>query len=167
MPTSGHTIELITTKEIDLFLPIMRELADDFGDPFLLSMLHWCEIGKRPKPLQFWKVCLIRAEREIVGVCGLYRLSETPASQAWLGWFGIRPSFRRKGYGTATIHALADRARTMGCKELRVYTGSSDEVAKDFYTKLGFELLGSACNYAPGQTMDDSDIVLKLRLEPV
>jgi hypothetical protein len=34
----------------------------------------------------------------------------------------------------------------------------------NFYTKLGFELLGSARNYAPGQTMDNSDIVLKLPL---
>lgn len=42
MPARGRTVELITTKEIDLFLPIMRELADDFGDRFLLSMLHWC-----------------------------------------------------------------------------------------------------------------------------
>jgi hypothetical protein len=51
MSARGRTVELITTKEIELFLPIMRELADDFGDHFLLSMLHWCGIGKRANPL--------------------------------------------------------------------------------------------------------------------
>jgi hypothetical protein len=41
MSARGRAVELITTKEIELFLPIMRELADDFGDHVLLSMLHW------------------------------------------------------------------------------------------------------------------------------
>jgi ribosomal protein S18 acetylase RimI-like enzyme len=50
----------------------------------------------------------------------------------------------------------------MDCNELWVYTGSSDEAARHFYTKLGFQLLGSARDYAPGKTMDDSDVVLKL-----
>jgi hypothetical protein len=61
MPAHGHTVELITTKEIDLFLPIMRELAADFGDPFLLSMLHWWGFGSRLAPLEFWQVFLIRS----------------------------------------------------------------------------------------------------------
>jgi RimJ/RimL family protein N-acetyltransferase len=162
MPARGRTVELITTKEIDLFLPIMRELAEDFGDRFLLSMLHWCGIGKRAHPLLFWEVFLLRANREIVGVCGLYQISETPASPAWLGWFGILSAFRRRGYGSSAIHSLADRTREMDCNELWVYTGSSDEAAMHFYTKLGFQRLGSARDYAPGKTMDDSDVVLKL-----
>jgi len=164
MPASSNTVELISTRELALFLPVMRELADDFGGGFLLSMLHWCGIGKRTSPLRFWEVSLLRADREIVGVCGLYRMHETPASLIWLGWFGIRPAFRRRGYGSATIHSLADRAREMGCKELWVYTGSSDEVAREFYSTLGFKLVGPARDHAPGQTIDDSDVILKLQL---
>ena len=108
---------------------------------------------------------MLRANREIHGVCGLYSLDQMPASQIWLGWFGIRPGFRRQGYGTAAIDALVDRARKMDCKELWVYTGASDVAARHFYTNLGFELLGSARDCAPGKTIDLSDIVLKLRLE--
>src|SRR5260370_2714084 len=108
MPARGRTVELITTKDIDLFLPIMRELADDFGDRFLLSMLHWCGIGERANPLPFWEVFLLRANSETVGVCGLYQMSETTTSLVWLGWFGIRPAFRRRGYGSSAIHSLAD-----------------------------------------------------------
>src|SRR5260370_19141696 len=98
MPARGCTVELITTKEIDLFLPIMRELADDFGDRFLLSMLHWCGIGKRANPLLFWAVFLLRANREIAGLFWLYQMSDTPAGLAWLGWFGIRRPCRPPGY---------------------------------------------------------------------
>jgi RimJ/RimL family protein N-acetyltransferase len=165
MPAHGRTVELITTKEVDLFLPIMRELADDFGDRFLLSMLHWCGIGNRTKPISSWEVFLLGTNHGILGVGGLYRLPETPANPVWLGWFGIRPAFRRRGYGTAAMHAIVNRACSMDCKELWVYTGSLDEAARGFYTKLGFELLGLARDYAPGQTMDDSDIVLKLQLD--
>jgi RimJ/RimL family protein N-acetyltransferase len=166
MSTSDHTIELTATKEIELFLPVMKELADNFGDPFLLSMLHWCGFGRRPAPLEFWQVFLIRTRYEIVGVSGLYRRPESPAHLFWLGWFAIRPKFRHKGFGSAAFHATTDYARTMACTELWVYTGASDKAARHFYTELGFQLVGSAHDHAPGQTMDDSDVVLKLRLNP-
>jgi RimJ/RimL family protein N-acetyltransferase len=156
---------LITTREIELFLPVMNELADHFGDRFLLAMLHWCGFGYRPAPLEFWQVFLIRTLDEIVGVSGLYRQPESPAHLSWLGWFAIRPKFRRKGFGSAAIHATADYAQALGCKELWVYTGFSDEIAQRFYRSVGFELLGSARDHAPSQTMADSDIVLKLRLD--
>jgi hypothetical protein len=42
-----------------------------------------------------------------------------------------------------------------------VYTGSCDDVARNFYISIGFEVLGPASGYAPGKTMDDSDIVLR------
>jgi len=137
----------------------MREI--DFGDPFLLSMLHWCGIGKRSKPLEYWQVFLLRAKSEIIGVSGLYRQPGMPSHVAWLGWFAIRPQFRRQGFGTAAIHQLCDAARAAGSTELLVYTGLQDAVARSFYTSLGFEVFGPASDYAPGKTTDDSDIVLK------
>jgi GNAT superfamily N-acetyltransferase len=157
--TSARTVELIATKEIELFLPVMREV--DFGDAFLLSMLHWCGIGKRSRPLEYWQVFLLRAKSQIIGVSGLYRQLDMPSHVCWLGWFAIRPQFRRQGFGTAAIHQLCDAARTAGSTELWVYTDLHDDVARSFYTSLGFEVLGPASEYAPGRTTDDSDIVLK------
>ena len=78
-----------------------------------------------------------------------------------VGWFAIRPQFRRQGFGTAAIHQLCDAARAAGSTELLVYTGLQDAVARSFYTSLGFEVFGPASDYAPGKTTDDSDIVLK------
>ena len=112
----------------------MREI--DFGDPFLLSMLHWCGIGKRSKPLEYWQVFLLRAKSEIIGVSGLYRQPGMPSHVAWLGWFAIRPQFRRQGFGTAAIHQLCDAARAAGSTELLVYTGLQDDVARSFYTSV-------------------------------
>jgi GNAT superfamily N-acetyltransferase len=104
MTATEQSVELVSTKEIELFLPLMREI--DFGDAFLLSMLHWCGIGKRSKPLEYWQVFLIHAKSQIVGVSGLHRQPGMPSYICWLGWFAIRPKFRRHGFGSAAIHQL-------------------------------------------------------------
>jgi GNAT superfamily N-acetyltransferase len=162
MAAGEQIVELITTKQIEMFIPILQEI--DFGDRFLLSMLHWCGIGQRSTPLEYWQVFLIRAQSEIVGVSGLYRQPGMPSNICWLGWFAIRPHFRRHGFGRAGIIALCAFARELACKELWVYIGADDEIAKKFYTCLGFEILGPAVESAPGRTMDDSDIVFKRML---
>jgi ribosomal protein S18 acetylase RimI-like enzyme len=156
---AGQTVELVETKEIQMFLPVMKEI--DFGDRFLLSMLHWCGIGRRSTPLDYWKVFLLRAEADVVGVSGLYRQPGMAETVCWVGWFGIRPRFRRQGFGRNAMYTLIEFARSLGCKELWVYTGSSDHVAVVFYQSLGFELLGTAADWAPDGTMDNSDIVLR------
>ena len=159
MAAPEQTVQLVSTKDIELFLPLMRDI--DFGDTFLLSMLHWCGIGKRSRPLEYWQVFLLRAKSQIIGVSGLYRQPGMPSHVCWLGWFAVRPQFRRKGFGTAAIHQLCHAARDAGSTELWVYTDRHDEVARIFYLSLGFEVLGAASDYAAGKTMDNSDIVLK------
>jgi RimJ/RimL family protein N-acetyltransferase len=150
----------------DLEIAPIAFVADQafVGDRFLLSMLHWCGIGHRSTPLDFWQVFLIRSAERIVGVSGLYRQPGTPKHVCWLGWFAIRPMFRRRGFGSAAIHVLAEYAETIDYKELWVYTDGANEPAKTFYSKLGFQLLGSVREYECGQTIDSSDVVLKLRL---
>jgi len=162
MPPAQQIVKLVETKEIERFIPIMREI--DFGDKFLLSMLHWCGIGRRSTPLDYWQVFLIQAHSEIVGVSGLYRQPAMALATCWLGWFAIRPGFQRQRFGTAAIAAVCDFARNLGFKELWVYTDGANDVAIKFYTRLNFELLGAARDCAPGKTMADSDIVLRQTL---
>ena len=164
MAARKQIVELVTTKQIEMFIPVMKDIAQEFGDRFLLAMLHWCEIGRRSTPLEYWQVFLIRAQSEIVGVSGLYRQPGMPSNTCWLGWFAIRPEFRRRGFGRAAITAVCDFAGHLTCKELWVYTGATDKIATKFYTGLGFEILGPAIESAPGRTMDDSDIVMKRTL---
>ncbi len=90
-------------------------------------MLHWCGIGRRSTPLDFWNVFLFRARGDVVGVSGLYRQPGMPNNVCWVGWFGISPRFWREGFGTNAMYTLSDFARSIGCKELWVCTGSSDD----------------------------------------
>ena len=159
MSAAEQPVQLVETTEIEMFLPVMKEI--DFGDRFLLSMLHWCGIGRRSTPLDYWKVFLLRSAGQMVGVSGLYRQPGMPRTVYWLGWFGIRPRFRRQGFGTRAMHSLWDFARNIACQELWVYTGSSDDIAVRFYKSLGFDVLGPVAQWARGQTMDDSDIILR------
>ena len=62
------------------------------------------------------------------------------------------------------MNALIDIAKGIHAKEVWVYTGSADDIAVNFYKGLGFELLGGAAEWAPGRTMDDSDVVLRRML---
>jgi GNAT superfamily N-acetyltransferase len=153
------TVELVETKDLGMFIPVMQEI--DFGDRFLLSMLHWCGFGRRSMPLEYWKVFLLRVQHNVVGVSGLYRQPGMADNVCWVGWFAIRPRFRRQGFGRIAMYALIDFAKSIAVKELWVYAGAADDIAVSFYKSLGFEVLGSAGNWAPGRTMDDSDIVLR------
>lgn len=160
--TERENVQLIESRRLEDFLPIMQEV--DFGDRFLLSMLHWCGFGARATPLDFWQVFLITSRAEINGVTGLYRPKGSSETVFWIGWFGIRPVFRRAGIGSAATRLLIDQATRLSCRELMVYTGASDAPALEFYPRLGFERLGPASIHAPSQTMDDSDIVFRLLL---
>jgi GNAT superfamily N-acetyltransferase len=71
-------------------------------------------------PLEYWQVFLLQAKSQIVGVSGLYRQPGMPSHVCWLGWFAIRPQFRRQGFGTAAIHQLCHAARSAGSIELWV-----------------------------------------------
>jgi GNAT superfamily N-acetyltransferase len=159
MSAAEQTVELVESRDIQMFLPVMKEI--DFGDRFLLSMLHWCGFGQRSTPLDYWQVFLLRAAGEIIGVSGFYRQPGMEQTVYWVGWFGIRLRFRRQGFGRRAMHRLIGFAKSLGCKELWVYTGSADEIAVSFYRRLGFEILGPAGECARGLTMNDSDTVLR------
>src|ERR1700737_544455 len=113
MAARKQIVELVTTKKIEMFIPVLKDTAQEFGDRFLLAMLHWCEIGRRSTPLEYWRVFLIQAKSEIVGVSGLYRQPGMPSNICWLRWFAIRPEFRRRGFGRAAIVAVCDFASSL------------------------------------------------------
>ena len=55
MAARKQIVELVSTKQIEMFIPVMKDIAQEFGDRFLLAMLHWCEIGRRSTALSIGK----------------------------------------------------------------------------------------------------------------
>ncbi len=72
-----------------------------------------------------------------VGVTGVYA---NDTKECWLGWFGIRPEYRRKGYAAAILDLQLQIMKDYGYKVCRLYT---DEVinnnAVGLYLKKGFQ----------------------------
>lgn len=77
----------------------------------------------------------------LVGVCGHYPDWNAP-QRLWLGWFGVLPEQRRKGYGARILQHMQNLTRQMGATELRLYSSVLDQPAHRLYRRLGFELLG-------------------------
>lgn len=74
---------------------------------------------------------------EVVGVCGVYADRE---DECWLGWFGVRPQYRQRGYATMMLNLQLEIMKNYGYKVCRLYT---DEVinknAFALYLKSGFK----------------------------
>jgi ribosomal protein S18 acetylase RimI-like enzyme len=161
--TETNSLEIIQTTDLIDFIPLLKEL--EFGDTFSLAMLKWCGIGQRDNSLAFWEVYLAKVEAETIGVMGLYQLVDSPPDVVWVGWFGIRPQFRRQGWGKIMIEQLKEYAREFGFQQLWVYTDHPNLAAVSFYESSGFVKLGVAAEVCPGKTHSLSDIILKSNLD--
>lgn len=62
---------------------------------------------------------------ELIGTAGV-NISDNLVENktAWLGWYGVDPNFRQRGYGKQILLAMFDEARAMGCETLRLYTSA-------------------------------------------
>ena len=73
-----------------------------------------------------------------VGISGIY---SDPAdhANAWLGWFGILPEFRRQGLGSEALRLFEQKAREDGFVYTRLYTDRDhNDAAISFYRANGY-----------------------------
>ena len=74
----------------------------------------------------------------VIGLTGMYADQN---DECWLGWFGIRPEYRRRGYATKMLDMTIEMMKNHGYKICRIYTDTvSNAEAIILYTKKGFEI---------------------------
>ena len=121
-------------KEIffDIF-PEERPRGDEAFDCYRESLQPEMWPGER---LTYY---LVRGEDgAIVGLSGIYSCI---AHTAWLGWYGVVPSKRKRGYGHAILNATLGEMRCMGYKFARLYTEPDVNAdAQPVYKSFGFVL---------------------------
>lgn len=84
--------------------------------------------------LIFWLVYL---DQTPIGIIGLYAYHKY-SKDAWMGWYGILPEYRGKGYGSAIFDFFEQAARGKGYQNIRLYTDSVDNLeATKLYIKKG------------------------------
>ena len=78
---------------------------------------------------------------EIIGMTGIYTYTQTTLlNECWLGWYGVRPPFRKAGYGKTILDWTISQAISEGFDILRLYSSESYfPNAIKLYGKLGFE----------------------------
>ena len=72
----------------------------------------------------------------IVGITGVYADNN---DECWLGWFGIRPEYRQRGYATSILNLQLQQMQSYGYKICRLYTDKViNKNAVNLYLKTGF-----------------------------
>ena len=73
----------------------------------------------------------------VVGISGVYANN---ANECWLGWFGIRPEYRRRGYASKMLNLQLEMMKNYEYKTCRLYTSEViNQEAVRLYIKLGFK----------------------------
>jgi len=125
--------ELVTPKNINIAVKIQNRIfpledgLDDLNE----------SINESNKYFDVIDYYLIKNENYYVGITGIYSYKEYP-DDAWVGWFGILPMFRRRHYGTEAMRYTRYKAKKMGYKTLRLYTDDKNNFASiGLFEKLG------------------------------
>jgi RimJ/RimL family protein N-acetyltransferase len=95
---------------------------------------------------------LIVSDQEIVGLCG-YKNAPDPDGEAEIG-FGIAPSRRRRGYATAAVSALVERARAdPSIRSLTAETAVTNLASQRVLERNGFRISGARRDPADGEML--------------
>ena len=124
-----------TLKDIEIVKKFFYQI---FLDESGYDLIHFKDsIGKQQtfKRLEFY---LATINRTIVGLTGIYADQD---SECWLGWFGICPQHRRKGYATQMLELTLMMMKNYGYKICRLYTDTvNNRHAIQLYLKNGFQI---------------------------
>lgn len=126
----------ISTKNIKSAIRIQKTLfPHEEGAQDLIDSLNGC-----PPPHQFMqKHWVATLDGKPIGLVGLYAYRDYP-KEAWLGWFGVLPQHRRKGFGRQIFEFAKNEASLLGFETLRLYTDEEDNfLATKLYEKLGMQ----------------------------
>ena len=95
----------------------------------------------------------IYADTKLVGMLAYYLHDGDYGYFYWLYHLMIQRMYQGNGYGEASVRLALKEMRELGAKEIRTMYMPGNTRAKNLYTKLGFEEIG---------TLDSGDIFLQL-----
>jgi len=78
---------------------------------------------------------IVKEKDDIVGISGIY-IEPFEPDTAWLGWYGVKAKYRKKGYGTKILNHTIEIAKQSGFKYFRLYTDIVNPNAHRLYDKV-------------------------------
>ena len=107
--------ELINEKNINLATSIQYTI---FPDECAYEHYKYSIDTNYKKSMYY----IIRWNDIPIGVVGLYINDEIDEESIWLGWFGILPEFRSRGFGRRSILDMIEKSKKFNKKYFRLYT---------------------------------------------
>ena len=125
--------KIITQEDVEV---VKSFFYDIFWEEADYDLIHFKDsiTGKHDfKRLEYY---LGYENNSVVGISGVYANN---ANECWLGSFGIRPEYRRKGYATEMLNLQLQMMKNYGYKICRLYTYTTiNKEAIPMYLKNGF-----------------------------
>ncbi|GDY14414.1 acetyltransferase [Planctomycetota bacterium] len=134
--------------------PVVRRLRDD-DLPALLRLYAFLHIGATPAGAQVaaetWaRICAnpdlhylgVEVDGELVASCTIAiipNLTNGARSYGLIENVVTHPDHRKRGFGTAVLHAANQIAWEQGCYKVMLMTGRKDAATLRFYASAGFE----------------------------
>lgn len=142
VPHRTPTLKQITSENLALAIAAAWQIFpyETHAEGFWPEVAYKMAIEHQNPRFQYY---LASDGETLVGISGHYP-PEDGQPQIWLGWFGVLPSERRKGYGAEILKATAEIICGFGMEELNLYSGDREEEcdAHRLYLRLGFEQTG-------------------------
>lgn len=115
--------------------PLVIDSAPRRGDHFPEWLLKACIEENNPA----WACFIAMSAGQVVGITAHYAdLDGCP--EMWLGYFGVLPSMRNKGFGRQILEATLEKVAAFHAPALHLYSGvhEYDLPAHKFYLSNGF-----------------------------
>ena len=122
--------ELVNKKNINLATSIQHTIF-----PNECAYLHYKDsIDTNNKSNWYY---IIKWKDIPIGVIGLYTDDSIDRESIWVGWFGILPEFRSKGFGRKSLLDIIEKAKKYNKRYLRLYTDDDkDSTARNLYRSV-------------------------------
>ena len=148
-PYGGLSVRLLSSRTLEDALRVGRACFPEPGDGRRLERIYRRVVAGDliyPAGSRFGRLFpyfVYYKDGAAAAVSGLYK-KEDEESEFWLGWFGVHPDFRRKGYGKAVVDHVKAVVGLLGGSGLQLHTGDdeSNAATQAFYQELGFSMMG-------------------------
>src|SRR6266700_7835188 len=135
-------IDRMKTEEAESLSALFKEVL--FAIPYYNDVAKTSELAKYSRDLLRDSVLadpdsilVARDDTEIVGYC----LSREDDSLIWLSWFGVHPSYRRRGIGSALLEKLEETVRNGRSHKIWCDCRTENEDSKTVLVKHGYTQL--------------------------
>ena len=129
--------ELVTQENFEEAVKLQNEIFPrENARAFLLKAVSDISDHKTPEKYKLTYYLVRDKNNKAVGIWGHYIVDSK--NELWLGWYGVHPQERLKGYGTEICEFFESYAKLNGFCVLRLYTDEVDNAAAcKLYEKMG------------------------------